>query len=200
MRFWQEHWASHAYEFPIDDLVMNFPANIRMFSPSLSLAAWLVAVGVVAWVAADLFWRVAAPPPAVFPVVAESDAGRAAQAVAGRHFMGESALAAVRNEAGRFALFGVVTGDEKRPGFAVLAVDGGAPQGVVAGQEVLPGVVLARIFADHVELRSDAGTQNVSLSPGAATNTGGGPVVANQSPSLPPPSEMPTPPPGPPGA
>lgn len=164
---------------------------------SPALLAWLLALGCAAWVAADLFWRLAAPPPAVFPVLAESEAGRAAQAVAGRHFMGETALAELRNEAGRFALFGVVTGDEKRPGFAVLAVDGGAPQGVVAGQEVLPGIVMASIFADRVELRSDAGTQNVFLAPGAASNAGGGPLVANPPPTSP--SEMSAPSPGSPG-
>lgn len=132
--------------------------------PSTSLFAWLLALCLAAWVAADLFWRFAAPRPAVFPIAAESDTGRAAQAIASRHFMGEVAVAAPTSDAGRFSLFGVVTGDEQRPGFAVLAVDGGAAQGVVAGGEVVPGVVLARILADHVELVSATGRQSVSLS------------------------------------
>lgn len=165
---------------------MRFFARFRIFSPSASLFAWLVALGFAAWVAAELFWRFAAPRPEIFPVSVESDAGRAAQVIAGRHFMGEAAAVAVRSDAGRFALFGVLTGDEARPGFAVLAVDGGAARGVVAGQEVVPGVVLARIFADHAELRSNAGTQDVPLS---SPVVNGSSAVANRGPSAPP-SEM----------
>lgn len=176
---------------------MRFFTRFRMFSPSVSLFAWLLALGLAAWVAAELFWRFAAPPPAIFPVVSESDAERAAQAIAGRHFMGEAVAVAARSDAGRFALFGLLTGDEKHPGFAVLAVDGGAAQGVVAGQEVVPGVALARIFADHVELRSNAGTQNVALSPPVVTNAGG-PAAGNRRGPAPPSSEMPVPPAAPP--
>lgn len=138
----------------------------------VSLIAWGLALVFAAWVAADLFWRLLAPHPAVFPIIYESDPVKSAQAIGARHLMGEGVALAGAGDNGRFALFGVVTGDERHPGFAVLGVDGAAPTGVLLGQEIAPGVVLTRILADRVELRSGTETQSLLLPP-----AGSGPAV-----------------------
>jgi len=139
----------------------------------VSLIAWGLALAFAAWVVADLFWRLLAPHPAVFPILSESDPVKSAQVIGARHFMGEGAAPlAGGGDNGRFALFGVVTGDERHPGFAVLGVDGATPTGVLLGQEIAPGVVLTRILADRVELRSGTETQSLLLPP-----AGSGPAV-----------------------
>lgn len=134
------------------------------------MLAWALALGLGAWVLADIFWRIAAPGPAVFPVVLSLDAAQAAQTIAARHPMGEGGTAAVSGDAARFSLFGLVTGSDAHPGFAVLAVDGAPPVGVVAGQSVAPGVVLSGIYPDHVELRTSGGVQSLSLPPAGAVS------------------------------
>lgn len=132
----------------------------------VSLLAWGLALAFAAWVAVDLFWRLAAPAPVAFHVQNESDAGRSAEMVGARHLMGEPVLAS-DNIDQRFALYGVVTGDEQHPGFAVLAIDG-VVQGIVLGQEVATGVVLSRILPDSVELGMAGGVRRVALVAGHA--------------------------------
>lgn len=139
-----------------------------------TLLAWGLALGFAAWVAADLFWRLALPRATVLLPVAESDALAAAQRVGERHLMGVSAHEAGGEAAGNFVLYGVATGDERHPGFAVISMNGGPAQGVVLGQEVAPSVVLAAIQADGVELSGAAGKQRVPLSSGREGGAGGG--------------------------
>jgi hypothetical protein len=125
--------------------------------------AWALALAAVAWIGADLFWRFAAPRPAALPVTALVDPGQAARAIAGRHLMGsgkETGPAAA--VASRYTLQAVVTGGQGRPGWAILSADGGPQQGYVEGTEISPGVTLAHVGADFVEL-GPAGRQTVKL-------------------------------------
>lgn len=154
--------------------------------------AWILALGFAAWVAADLFWRVAAPNQAAFPVVNESNPERAAQMIAARNFMGARADPMLPSDPGRFSLHGVVTGEEKHPGFAVLSVDGGTARGMVAGDEVVSGTVLERIFADHVELRLATGIRKVFLPRAMASDASVPPAqqaFTKPVPPMPPPSQ-----------
>lgn len=154
--------------------------------------AWVLALGFAAWVAADLFWRVAAPNQVVFPVVNESNPARAAQMITARSFMGDRADSMPPSDTGRFSLHGVVTGEEKRPGFAVLSVDGGTARGMVAGDEVVLGAVLERIFADHVELRLATGIRKVYLPRSMASDASVSPAqqaFAKPVPPMPPSSQ-----------
>lgn len=142
----------------------------------LTALAWLFALAGSAWLLADFAWRLLAPAPVVLPRVTVSDTGQVAASLAGRHLMGSAAVTG--NAASpRFTLYGVLTGDARRPGFAVLAADGGAARGVVLGQEVAPGIVLAALQSDRVELRAADGVQTVPLTAPASTPSAPPPVA-----------------------
>ena len=131
------------------------------------LLAWGLALAVTAWVAADLFWRFNAPRVPALPVATQAAPQAAAQAIASRHLMGRSAdtgqAAGAPAASSRFVAHAVVTGAEGRPGWAILSIDGGAQQGFVEGQEIRPGVTLARVAGDGVELTVGGARQRVAL-------------------------------------
>ena len=140
------------------------------------MLAWGLALAVTAWVAADLFWRFSAPSAPALPVASLADPQAAAQAIASRHLMGQAAAgstAAAPVQPGRYALQAVVTGSGKRPGWAVISVDGGAQQGVVEGQEFRPGVDGS---APIQATASAAATQNTGNEPAPHPFPGGFPV------------------------
>lgn len=140
---------------------LSWPRAVRLITP----LAWGVALALAAWVAADLFWRFSAPRPPALPVATLADPQAAAQAIASRHLMGQSAggPAAIAAPVGRYTLQAVVTGSDGRPGWAVIAVDGGAQQGFVEGQEIQPGVRLATVGRDSIELSTGGARQTIKL-------------------------------------
>ncbi len=147
------------------------------------MLAWGLALAVTAWVAADLFWRFSAPSAPALPVASLADPQAAAQAIASRHLMGQAAAgstAAAPVQPGRYALQAVVTGSGKRPGWAVISVDGGAQQGIVEGQEVRPGVTLALVKGDSVELSIGGARQTIRLAERAGID-GSAPIQATAS-------------------
>jgi hypothetical protein len=130
------------------------------------LLAWGCALAMTAWVAADLFWRFSAPRPPALPVASLADPQAAAQAIASRHLMGQSAdgsPVAAAAAPSRYALQAVVTGSDGRPGWAVIAVDGGAQQGFIEGQEIQPGVSLALVTSNSIELSTGGLRQTIKL-------------------------------------
>ncbi len=151
--------------------------------------AWGTALAVTAWVAADLFWRFSAPPAPALPVASVADPQRAAEAIASRHLMGQPAAgsaAAAPVATTRHTLQAVVTGSGGRPGWAIIAIDGGAQQGFVEGQEIRPGVTLAAVRGDAVELSTGGMRQTLRL---AERSVGSGAPSAGQpSPPLAPPA------------
>lgn len=138
------------------------------------LVVWAMALAVAAWVAVDLFWRFSTPRPPALPVATEADPQRAAQAIVSRHLLGQGATQGAQNIAAapsRYSLQAVVTGADGRPGWAVLTIDGGPQQGYVEGQDIRPGLQLARVLPDSVELIASGARQRVALTerPGAGT-------------------------------
>ena len=173
----------------LDPTRLNWQSATRI-GPVL---AWAAALSVTAWVGADLFWRFSAPRAPALPVASPSDPQLAAQAIASRHLMGNAASGTgtagpVVAAPGRYALQAVVTGSGGRPGWAVLSIDGGPQQGVVEGQELHPGVRLARVLADSIQISTGGGTQTVNLtergSLGTPPGNGPGPAGMAQQPPL----------------
>lgn len=164
-----------------DPTRLNWQSAMRI-GPAL---AWGAALCVTAWVGADLFWRFSAPRPPALPVASPSDPQLAAQAIASRHLMGNAAQGtgpAVTAAPGRYALQAVVTGSGGRPGWAVLNVDGGPQQGIVEGQEFLPGVRLVRVLAESIEISTGGGArQTVRLTERGSLGTppGNSPLPAS---------------------
>lgn len=147
------------------------------------MLAWGLALAVTAWVAADLFWRFSAPSAPALPVASLADPQAAAQAIASRHLMGQTAAgstAAAPVQPGRYALQAVVTGSGERPGWAVIAIDGGAQQGFVEGQEIRPGIALTLVKGDSVELSIGGARQTIRLAERAGSD-GSPPIPAPAS-------------------
>ncbi|MBS0348931.1 MAG: hypothetical protein JSR69_20980 [Proteobacteria bacterium] len=154
---------------------LPWPRAARFVTP----LAWGVALALSAWVAADLFWRFSAPRPPALPIITIADPQAAAQAIASRHLMGQSdsGPGVVVAQPGRYTLQAVVTGGNGRPGWAIIAIDGGAQQGVVEGQEIQPGVTLTAIGRDSIELTSGGARQTIKLvDRGAATGSDANPA------------------------
>lgn len=128
-----------------------------------ALLAWCTALGVGAWVVADLFWRLTAPRPSLTLAIAERDPATAAGRIAERHLFGISSASSNAEDGERIVLFGAVTGEGRHPGFAILSIDGGPAKDAVAGQELAPGLVLSRIGPDRIELSGASGTRTVLL-------------------------------------
>lgn len=150
------------------------------------LLVWGCALAVTGWVAADLFWRFNTPRPAALPIANPADPQQAALAIANRHLLGQSASSPVAGAPSvaapsQYTVHAVVTGAGGRPGWAVLAVDGGAQQGYVEGQEIRAGVALTQVRGDGVELSIGGVRQNVALAERSAASAG---AAANVTASL----------------
>lgn len=130
----------------------------------IPLAAWLVVVAVAAWLLAGWIWVLTAPAVFVAPVATPVEPVAAAAAVADRHwFGGSSAAPAAEQSAGRFRLFGAMTGHDGRPGMAVIGEEGKPALPVVEGEEFVPGVRLQRVLPRAVELQRQGRGERLEL-------------------------------------
>ncbi|WP_374487100.1 type II secretion system protein N [Zoogloea sp.] len=172
---------------------LSWPRAARFVTP----LAWGVALALSAWVAADLFWRFSAPRAPALPVATVADPQAAAQAIASRHLMGQSTggPVAIAAPVGRYTLQAVVTGSNGRPGWAVIAIDGGAQQGFVEGQEIQPGVTLASVGRDSIELSTGGARQTIKLIERGGAPTGNDAQATPPGTVVPPPAvfQIPTP-------
>ncbi|MBS0353211.1 MAG: hypothetical protein JSR83_04840 [Proteobacteria bacterium] len=172
---------------------LPWPRAARFVTP----LAWGVALALSAWVAADLFWRFSAPRAPALPVAVLADPQAAAQAIASRHLMGQTGNgpAIVAAPVGRYTLQAVVTGGNGRPGWAVIAIDGGAQQGFVEGQEIQPGVTLASVGRDSIELSTGGSHQTIKLVERGTVAPGSDVPAAQPTAIMPPPAvfQAPTP-------
>lgn len=112
----------------------------------LAMLALAAALGV--WGAILLAPQPSALPPALTPSLAPQPD---TSAIAGWFGGGNSRV--------RVALVGLIASDEH--GAALLAVDGGTPQAFRAGQTIAPGVTLARVTRDHVEIDQEGATESL---------------------------------------
>ena len=61
------------------------------------------------------------------------------------------------------SLYGVIAGEDPRVGVAILGATGGAAQAYLVGAEVSPGVVLAGVFPDRVDLLREGSLERLVL-------------------------------------
>jgi general secretion pathway protein C len=141
--------------------------------PAARLVQWagvLATVAVLtllAWLGATVFWSFNTPTSVAPPAAIETDPVRAAQSIAVRHLFGETATAPVVAKASvlpDIVLRGVVAPSlPGRRGIAVLAIGGKPAIAVQSGEEVAPGIKLARVLPTSVELDRAGQTQALSL-------------------------------------
>ena len=141
--------------------------RVRHHFPAFSvIVIWLGALFVVTWLAAEWFWRANAPDPVILPAQSISDPLLAAQSIASRHLMGDPQLGtpgSATQTSNQFQLTGAMTASKQHRGFAILAEDGKTPLPVMEGEELAPGVVLFKVFANKVELRRQGRTEFLEI-------------------------------------
>ncbi len=126
-----------------------------------ALAAIVLGVVVAKWA-----WVLLGPREAAVAAPAGHDATAEAEGLFGVAASGDGVQSVAIPNA---KLVGVFTG---RHGFAILELDGNKQVGVALGAEVVRGVKLSEIGADHVVLEGGGGRQRVDLEKKAAAAAG----------------------------
>ena len=159
--------------------------------------AWGLVMVLGAAVTVDLYRRLATPRPLPLPVAAAADPQLAGAAIAGRHLMGiassEGQLAEAQALASAFTLQAAVSGAGGRPGWAVIASDNGKQQAYLEGEEIKPGVILAKVVGDHVELAIGGARLSVALAVPTAGDDGVGAAADSALPADSPVNSLPSP-------
>ncbi|MCB5364390.1 hypothetical protein H0484_11585 [Pusillimonas sp. CC-YST705] len=134
---------------------MNFPtlsfgSFLRQGLPKLvlALATLVVAAGIGVWGAILL----APSTPAQPPVLASNLAPQLDTTAISAWFGGG-------NSRVRVALVGLIASDEH--GAALLSIDGGKPQAYRSGQTLAPGVILAKVGPEHVEIDQEGAVESL---------------------------------------
>lgn len=125
--------------------------------------AWLAALSASAWVAADLVLHFAAPSPVAASYRTESDPAAAARAIVGAAPMALETVTAAAPARSVYTLVGAATGFGRDRGFALVKGEDGRVIALAEGDELAPGVRLARIHADRVELDRGGVTDTLTL-------------------------------------
>ncbi|MBB5189561.1 type II secretory pathway component PulC [Silvimonas terrae] len=150
----------------------------------------IVLVVALAWACAGLFWQLFAPHSPQVRLMPAVEAPRSAQMQwagartwfgSGTQDAGESALSA--------QLIAVIAGGDSYSAAIFTGLDASSPTAVRVGQDLRPGVRLARVERDHVELDEHGQTSKLMLqgasAPAAATPPAGGPAVGAAPPPPP---------------
>ena len=150
-----------------------FPARLIRWAV---MFAWIVAISVSAWVAAQLLVLASAPGNIGAGYPSTSDPVAAAQKIVSSAPMAVDAPAAsVQTGASAYSLVGVATGFGRDRGFALLKSGTGSVIAVTEGEQFAPGVILRKIHADRVDIERAGTTESVGLDASAAR--GGTPPV-----------------------
>jgi len=113
-----------------------------------NLALLVLAAGLGTWAAILL-----APKPVAQPPVLASNLAPQLDTSAVTSWFGGG------NSRVRVTLVGLIASNEH--GAALLTIDGGKPQAFLAGQTIAPGVTLAKIGPDHVEIDQEGAIESL---------------------------------------
>lgn len=125
---------------------------------SLLIATWLIS----GW-----FWDQAAPAAIALPKARLSDPLEATQSIAARQLMGstqKTSDSAPPPRLAQYRLLGAMTSAGRTRGFAIVAEEGKAAVAVLEGDDVAPGIKLAKVLAEQVQLRYEGRTETLALS------------------------------------
>lgn len=121
------------------------------------------------WMLAQWTWLVLTPKAKRMPVAdALLSAPAAADAIFSSHLFGRASGESSAPESqpvtfSNLKLHGVFAAIGSLPAFAILSVDGKPDQPVKAGAEIAPGVALAAVYPDHVEVRRKGVVERLNL-------------------------------------
>ncbi len=145
----------------------SFPIPLAPPSRVLPPLAWLLALALCAWVAAELFWQFAAPTPVAAVARHEPDARKVAARI-GLHIGRAAAVAdtvPVRTAAqdARYTVTGIATGFGALPGFVILQAGDGSTLSLSPGQALPDGRRLVRLLPESAEFELDGRRSTLAL-------------------------------------
>lgn len=129
----------------------------------LTSLAWLLALGLCAWVTASLFWQFAAPAPVAAVSKHETDPRKLAARI-GLHLgdvLPDSDKASLRDA--DYKVTGIATGFGSLPGFVILQAANGSNLSLSPGQTLPDGRRLVRLLPESVEFELDGRLTRFSL-------------------------------------
>jgi|GEM_PF-5986683 len=140
---------------------------LRSLPETLPRLAWLLALTFCGWVAAELFWQLAAPAPVAAVARHEPDARK----VAARIGLHVGRAAPVADEApmraagpdARYTVTGIATGFGALPGFVILQTADGSTFSLSPGQALPDGRRLVRLLAESAEFELDGRRSSLAL-------------------------------------
>ncbi len=134
----------------------------------LSAMAWTMALALCAWVAATLFWQLAAPAPVAAAVPHETDARKLAARIG--LYVGHSApvtdrapVVAAALADTPYAVTGIATGFGALPGFVILQAADGSSLSLSPGEALPDGRRLVRLLAESAEFELDGRSSSLAL-------------------------------------
>ena len=136
--------------------------------PWLGRLATLVALALLAWLGARVFWDLTTPIVPEPAIAVDTDPSRVSQAIAARHVFGEAPAAAkaaaLIQAPANLKLHGVVMPTKRmQNAIAILSIDGKPAVTVRQGEEIMPGVTLERVLARSVEINQGGRIQLLAL-------------------------------------
>lgn len=140
---------------------------IRVLPNVLAPLAWLLALALCAWVAAELLWQLAAPMTVAAVARHDADARKVAARI-GLHIGRASAITdetPMRSAAQdvRYTVTGIATGFGALPGFLILQADDGTTFSLSPGQALPDGRRLARLLPEAAEFELDGRRSSLVL-------------------------------------
>lgn len=153
---------------PMPIFLRRLTGSLRSFpnAPPRALA-WLLALGLCAWVAAELFWQFAAPQPVAALARHEPDPRKVAVRI-GLHVgravpAADSAPARAAIPDARYTVTGIATGFGALPGFVILQADDGSTLSLSPGQALPDGRRLVRLLPETAEFELDGRRSSLAL-------------------------------------
>lgn len=142
-------------------------AALRSLPDALPTFAWLLALGLCAWVAAELSWQFAAPEPVAALARHEPDARKAATRI-GLHVghavpAADNAPARATTPDARYTVTGIATGFGALPGFVILQAGDGSTLSLSPGQALPDGRRLVRLLPEAAEFELDGRRSALAL-------------------------------------
>ena len=138
--------------------------NTARLLPWLGGVAALLMLALLAWLGANIFWTLSAPPSLRPSAVIETDLQRVLPALTERHLFGIHQVVAASSAPSNIRLNGVIAA--QRPGhsaYALLVVEGKPAELVREGEEIAPGITLQRVLSRQVEILRGGQPQILSL-------------------------------------
>lgn len=140
--------------------------NTAALMPWLGHLATVVALALLAWLCAGLYWALTTSPSPAAAQSIDTNPQHTVQTLVSRHLFGVSTapVSMTASTPSDLRLNGVIAAQsEGQPAYALIVVEGKPAQVIREGAEIAPGITLKRVHAREVELLRNGQPQTLTL-------------------------------------